>query len=150
MKFVWDMKEEEWNRFCNAVERGGYDDRYHGECIGFCRVGDICFDIMPWGEDIIRLGFECFCGGIDNDYGYSAQDALSSGKYNDKYEVPAELLYPYDEVGYDDFLGNYYMCNFEEFKKAAEKEFEDYIKANPSQYKEADLVAKANETLHVW
>lgn len=153
MKFVWEMSEKDWTEFCNAIERGYYDNVViaAGDYLGCCRVGDLCFDIRTWNDDeVVGLGYECFCGGVDSGYGYSAKEAMSNGNYKTKRDVPDELLYPYDEVGYDDFFEDYYSCSFDEFKRGAEKEFEEYIKRNANNYKEADLVNKANEELHVW
>jgi len=152
MKFVWEMNEKNWEEFANAVEREAFNVAYMaGEYLGCCRVGDLCFDIRAWnGGEWVGWGFELFCGGVDTCYGYSSADALATGKYKDKYEVPEELLYPYDEVAYGEFPNAYATYTMLEFQKAAEEIFEEFIKKQSKIYNKADLIAKANEELHEW
>lgn len=150
MNFVWDMNEKDWNKFTNAVKRNDLDLAYmEGEYLGCCRVGDLCFDIRAWsGGEWSGWGFELFCGGVDNGYGYSSREAMANGKYKDKYDVPDELLYPYDEVDYGEFPAEFASYSLAEFQSKAEPIFEELIRT--SNYDGADLLAKAEEPLHVW
>lgn len=153
MKFVWEMDEENWNKFTDALDRKAFDVAYMaGEYLGCCRVGDLCFDIRAWSPGgWSGWGFELFCGGVDMGYGYSAKEAMETHpEYKRKYDVPNELLYPYDEAGSGDFPDGFETYTLPEFQKAAEKVFEDFIEEQSMIYTEADLVDKANEELHVW
>ena len=150
MNFVWDMNEKDWNKFTNAVKRNDFDLAYmEGEYLGCCRVGDLCFDIRAWhGGEWAGWGFELFCGGVDSGYGYSSREAMANGKYKDKYDVPDELLYPYDEVDYGEFPAEFASYSLTEFQRKAEPIFEELIRT--SNYDGADLLAKAEEPLRVW
>lgn len=154
MKFVWNMEEKTWEEFANAIDRGAFDVAHMvGEYLGCCRVGDLCFDIRAWspGEFWNGWGFELFCGGVDTGYGYSSREAMEKNpQYKTKREVPDELLYPYDEVDYGEFPDGFETYTLQEFKKAAEKVFEAFIVSKSENYDSADLIAKANEPLHVW
>lgn len=146
-EFVWEMDNDLWNEFADAVDRGGMFD--NNETLGCCRVGDLCFDICTWGDDGLSLGFTLFCGGVDG-YGYSAAEAMESGEYNDKYDVPDALLYPYDEVEYDEFDPELRTVDIDYFKEAAEPIFTKFIVDNNASYNKANLLEKANKPLHVW
>lgn len=150
MNFVWDMNEKDWNKFTNAVKRNDLDLAYmEGEYLGCCRVGDLCFDIRAWhGGEWAGWGFELFCGGVDSGYGYSSKEAMATGKYKNKHDVPDELLYPYDEVDYGEFPNGFASYSLTEFQRKAEPIFEELIRT--SNYDGADLLAKAEEPLHVW
>lgn len=155
MKFAWDIDEEKWGAFAKAINEENFLAAYdEGDYIGCCRVGDLCFDIRAWnGGDWTGWGFELFCGGVDTGYGYSAREAMATGKYENKWEVPDELQYPYDEVDYGEFDMWYSepIPPFDEFKSKAERVFEEFIESHRDNYlSNADLVAKANEPLHVW
>lgn len=154
MNFVWDMNEETWNEFADAIDRKAFDVAHMlGEFLGCCRVGDLCLDIRAWNlaeDEWSGWGFELFCGGIDRGYGYSATDAMKTNPEWTKYTAPEELLYPYDEVCYGEFPAGFETYTLEEFQKAAEKVFEKFINDQNKIYGKADLIAKANEPLHVW
>ena len=154
MKFVWEMDEEKWEEFANALDREAFDVAHMvGEYLGCCRVGDLCFDIRAWspGEEWTGWGFELFCGGVEG-YGYSAKEAMENDSkyYSTKYDVPDELLYPYDEVNYGEFPAGFESYTANEFQKAAERVFEKFIEEQSIIYDNADLIAKANEPLHEW
>ena len=151
LNFNWDMDEKHWEEFANALDRKAHDVAHMvGEYLGCCRVGDLCFDIRAWspGEFWNGWGFELFCGGVDTGYGYSAEDALKTGKYESKWDVPAELQYPYDEVDYGEFPDGFSSYSLTEFQRKAEPIFEELIRT--SNYDGADLLAKAEEPLHIW
>lgn len=152
MKFVWEMNEEKWEKFADAIDRDAFDVAYmEGEFLGCCRTGDLCFDIRAWsGGEWAGWGFELFCGGVDTGYGYSQREALATGKYNHKWDVPEELVYPYDEVDYGEFPAGFSTYSLKEFQEKAEPIFEEFIKEKSEAYSEADLIVKANEPLHIW
>jgi len=154
MKFVWEMDEEKWEEFANALDRKAFEVAHMvGEYLGCCRVGDLCFDIRAWspGEFWNGWGFELFCGGVDTGYGYSAREAMKDHpEWKWKYEVPDKLLYPYDEVNYGEFPAGFESYSLKEFQEKAEPVFEEFIKEKSIIYDNADLIAKANEPLHEW
>ena len=157
MKFVWDMDEEKWEEFAEAIDRGAYDvAKWEGYFLGYCRVGDLCFDIRAWhcdsDEEWNGWGFELFVGGIDDETGgYSSGPAMDDNpEYKSKYDVPDELLYPYANVGYGEFEDWFTGYSLKEFQEAAEPIFEDFIIEQNGTYKKADLLAKANEPLNIW
>ena len=154
MKFVWEMDEEKWEEFANALDRKAFEVAHMvGEYLGCCRVGDLCFDVRAWspGEEWNGWGFELFCGGVDTGYGYSAKEAMETHpEWKWKYEVPDKLLYPYDEVNYGEFPAGFESYSLKEFRKKAESIFEEFIKEKSNIYDNADLIAKANEPLHEW
>ena len=150
MKFVWDIDEEKWSAFAKAINEENFLAAYdEGDYIGCCRVGDLCFDIRAWnGGEWTGWGFELFCGGVDSGYGYSSREAMATGKYKDKYDVPDELLYPYDEVDYGEFSAEFASYSLAEFQRKAEEVFKQFIA--DCNYDTVDLIVKANEPLHVW
>ena len=141
MKFYWDVDEGKWESFRNS----GTDD-----FLGYCRTGNLCFDIRSWWYDHSGFGFQLFCGGVDSGYGYSGEDAMKTGKYASKMDVPDELLYPYDEVEMGEFPQEFRSLSFDEFKRKAETVFETFINECWGWYNGADLLQKANEPLHIW
>lgn len=150
--YVWEMDEAQWKEFADAIDRRAFDVAYMaGEYLGCCRVGDLCFDIRSWdGGDWTGWGFELFCGGVDSGYGYSAKEAMESGGYVDKYCVPLELQYPYDEVEYGEFPEGFCSYTMTQFQREAEKIFELFIEECAAEYDKADLLRKADEALHLW
>lgn len=154
MKFYWEMNENTWENFADAIDRGAYQVAYmEGEYLGCCRVGELCFDVRAWsGGEWTGWGFELYCGGVDSGYGYSGKEAMENNSkyYITKWDVPDELLYPYDEVDYGEFPDGFETYTLEEFQKEAERVFEEFIKEANKSYGEADLIAKANEPLHEW
>lgn len=138
MKFVWDLSEEDWNKYPELMERQIESDP-DGivnpiGVLGCCHVGDLCFDIRAWGEKgKYGLGYELFVGGVDNNYSETADGR------------------PYDMVDeYDEFPISVLKMECEDFKKLAEKIFEKFIIDVAPRYKLANLIDKANEELKVW
>lgn len=130
MRFVWDIKDNDWNEYRNLIKRCYENDSVINTAgvVGCCRVGDLVFDIRAWGEDIehCALGYELFVGGIDS--GYSE----------------TENGYPYDIVDeYGEFPINVINMKLDDFKKIAEPVFETFIKN--TKYELTDLMSKANE-----
>ena len=75
---------------------------------------------------------------------------MATGKYEMKWDVPDELQYPYDEVDYGEFPSGFETYSLAEFQREAEMVFEEFINSHANVYDGANLVAKANEPLHVW
>ena len=130
MEFVWDLNEEEWKNYgvdIRKVAESEPDGAVNtAGVVGCCRVGDLCFDLRAWGciteDEVPSLGFELYVGGVDTGY-----NETSEGR-------------PYDIV---DEYGEFPIAALDmplmKFKELAEETFE-----------KADLIAKANEPLHIW
>ena len=73
---------------------------------------------------------------------YSAQHRLGTQK---QHPDPCKR-----NSGYDDFPAGFEAYTLAEFQKAAEEVFKEFIKEQNKIYDKADLIAKANEELHVW
>lgn len=137
MKFVWDMEEKEWDRYpawINACVDGDGIVNTAG-VVGCCRVGNLVFDIRAWGQmpNKVGLGYELYVGGVDNGYNWTSDG------------------YPYDLVDdYGEFPIDVIEMDLKDFESMAEKVFEKFINDVATRYKHADLIAKANEPLHVW
>lgn len=124
------------------------DQSLDGDVIGQARTGDICFDLVLRTDphDRFFLGLDLYVGGIDDGYGYSAEDALLNGNYIYEHEVPAEELYPYTERdGCGGPLCNYSKLTFEELVEKLEAEMNEYIDDGDDTVKEA-----ANRPFHFW
>lgn len=133
-----------------------------GLTIGCARVGDVCFDINlrdyrneTGDSDDIYLACDLYVGGIDDGYGYSAEDALLTGNYIYKHQVPAEELYPYtyaEDCTCGGHLAEYIGADFDELVDALENEMNDalniYAQRSPDNRK---LLAEAiNRPFHFW
>ena len=59
--------------------------------------------------------------GIDSGFGYSARDAMLTGKYKKKGDVPVEEMYPYDKIDIGTFDDSMIACDYDEFKEIAQK-----------------------------
>lgn len=120
--YTWSITEEKWNEYkANPV----VDD-----CIGNCRVGDLCFDIVlrGAGRDGTWLTYDCYVGGVDSGYGYTEDN------------------YPYDYVDGGEFDDDCRRMTFDEFKRLAQREITLFI--NEDKY--YGLADKANKPLHIW
>ena len=132
MTFVWDV--------INNTEPDMF-----GTLLYNCRVGDLCFDVFGRGNEGF---FELCCGGVDTGCGVSFADYMKDYPGVSKYDIPDEFGYPYDRVGRGDFPAGFDKLPIEEFRKRAEEIFADYIMT--AKYDNVNLVAKANEPLHIW
>ena len=122
MKFNWSIGSKEWEEFKAKVRN---KEQYADDCIGLVRTGDLCFDLIVAEDEnetaegckatLLTLEYNLYTGGIDTGYAYS------------KTETGEEYPYDYTEGG--DF-GNVFDMSFEEFKKLAEKEMQEYIIVN--------------------
>ena len=138
----WELSAVDWADYCavyeNDTERYAVDD-----VIGSFHIGELCFDICPPTEVLPKLSYVAYKGGEDTGYGYSAADALATGKYHSKNDVPADELYPYARLGDGTFCDSCIWMTYEDFKEYAEKEFSKAIKT-------ASLEADASKPLHIF
>ena len=146
MEFNWDeFTEKDYINYCNMETETAW--LHADECIGFIRVGEICCDLLlrQYNNDPndLTLTWDVYVGGVDTGYGYSAGDALATGKYKCHEDVPDEELYPYDYIGGGDFLDFNKSMTYTEFKKMAEDVVTKFI----VMFKLED---KANMKLHKW
>jgi hypothetical protein len=147
MKFNWSIGSKEWEEFKAKVRN---KEQYADDCIGLVRTGDLCFDLIVTEDEnetaegckatLLTLEYNLYTGGIDTGYAYS------------KTETGEEYPYDYTEGG--DF-GNVFDMSFEEFKKLAEKEMQEYIIVNNhyyyyKEYGYALLLCKADQPLNCW
>lgn len=134
MKFKWDLQPE-FQRY--KVNQHTYtNEEGDGEYVGSVRVGNLCFDIIDWGN---HLWFDLYVGGVDTGYGYGA----------DKY--------PYDYCDVASFSWNDDLTNVsdEDFKKELEEYIEEHINAMEGYVTDfkaipVSLIDKANEELKEW
>ena len=134
----------------STAKNEGTREQYADDCIGLVRTGDLCFDLIVAEDEnetaegckatLLTLEYNLYTGGIDTGYAYS------------KTETGEEYPYDYTEGG--DF-GNVFDMSFEEFKKLAEKEMQEYIIVNNhyyyyKEYGYALLLCKADQPLNCW
>lgn len=137
MKFLWMMSEKDYKDY--RKHQHEFDDKeIEGTYIGALRAGDLCFDILNWGN---HLWFDLYVGGVDTGYGYSSKEGFKG--------------YPYD------FCDSVSFCNktdvqnisFEDFKKMIGKFVQEHLAENSSydvKGKHIDLLKKANSKLKMW
>lgn len=139
MKFKWNFSEEIYEKYKRNQRNHDLADAY-GKFLGCIRTGNLCFDIMNYGNMDCGncLVFELYVGGVDTGYGY--------GKDN----------YPYDLCDVNDIENNEDLSNvkFEDFKKEMEEYLEEHIKALEGYVAfgniNVNLIDKANEPLKEW
>lgn len=137
MKFKWDLqpeftryKENQRNYKVNESEEGS------GEYIGCVRFGNLCYDIIDWGD---HLWFDLYVGGVNTGYGYGVDD----------------YAYDYcDTAGFkwcDDLTDG----SDDDFKRELESYIEEHIGAVEGYVTDVgaiqvNLIEKANEELREW
>lgn len=120
--------------------------------LGCVRVGDLCFDLCVWyvnGD--IDFGFDLYVGGVDDGYGYSSREAMKTGKYASKQEVPTEEQYPYTHFAGAGF-SNPQICwfaDYDKFVNYANNTFTEFI-IEEDQHTGLDLIGKARQPLRRW
>lgn len=124
-KYHWELKYK-WDEIVNA------DESLIDWIVGFCRIGNLCFDLTIRDYRLVNdnprlfLSYDLYVGGIDKGYGYSKDG------------------YPYNWEGGNDWsLESLKSYNFDEFKLMAEDEFRGFIKLS-------DREDEANKPLHIW
>lgn len=134
MKFKWNIADEHrWDRY---KKEQGEEESDSGNYIGSVRAGDLCFDILEWGN---HLWLDLYVGGVDTGYGYGADG------------------YPYD---FCDFLGFAWYdiirdTTDAEFKEQVEKHITEILKKNPEYTTDTrnikvNLIEKANMEMQEW
>lgn len=134
MKFKWNIADEHrWDRY---KKEQGEEESDSGNYIGSVRAGDLCFDILEWGN---HLWFDLYVGGVDTGYGYGADG------------------YPYD---FFDVLGFAWYDKIRdttdaEFKEQVEKHITEILKKNPEYTTDTrnikvNLIEKANMEMQEW
>ena len=117
------------------------------EFFGCVRAGEICVDLsVAFPENEAWLYFDVYVGGVDSGYGYSCREALATGKYANKRDVPVEEMYPYDEAdggAIEIFFGETY----DSFKSRLEPTLTEYF---DNSRHAANLADKASQPLHKW
>lgn len=139
MEIKWYLKEEEYEKYRKHQHEYEDGDDY-GDYIGSARVGNLCFDIINWGN---HLWFDLYVGGVDTGYGYSCRE-----EYKD---------YPYDYADscsfrWDDDVKN---ISLEEFQKELSEYIKEHIKTLEGYVTDVkamaiNLIDKANEELQLW
>lgn len=134
MKFKWNLQPE-FAKY-KAEQHTYKDEEGGGEYLGSVRTGNLCFDIIDWGN---HLWFDLYVGGVDTGYGYGT----------DKYP------YDYCDVAsfpwYDDLTN----VSGEDFKKELGEYIEEHINAMEGYVTDVkaipvNLIDKANEELKEW
>lgn len=147
MKFNWSIGSKEWEEFKAKVRN---KEQYADDCIGLVRTGDLCFDLIVAEDEndtaegckatLLSLEYNLYTGGIDTGYAYS------------KTETGEDYPYDYTEGG---AFENVFDMSFDEFKKLAESEMQEYITVNNHYYDYKEyghvlLLDKADQPLNCW
>lgn len=143
MIFNWDeFTEIDFVDYCSKIEN---EMLYADDYVGAIRIGEICCDFVlrELETGILTLTYDVYVGGVDTGYGYSARDALKTGKYTNKNDVPADELYPYNYADGGSFADSCISMTYDNFKRMAEDKISAYLIEN-------NLLEKANMELHKW
>ena len=143
MEFCWDeFTEEDFMKYKFDMQNGKL---VADDWVGNVRIGELCCDLVlrEYTEGELTLTYDVYVGGVDSGYGYSTREAMATGKYKDKYEVPDEEQYPYDYADGGDFDDSCVSLSYTHLKKMAEAKIADFIRLN-------NLQEKANAPLHKW
>lgn len=134
MKFKWNLQPE-FERY-KTNQRNYKQEEGSGEYVGSVRTGNLCFDIINWGN---HLWFDLYVGGVDTGYGYGADN------------------YPYDYCDVASFSWNDDLTDVSDdnFKRELEEYIEEHINANEGYVTDigatpVSLIDKANEDLKEW
>lgn len=135
MEFVWVLKEETFKEYKKRQRRSSHTEE--GSYIGAVRTGELCFDIMDYGN---HLWFDLYVGGVATRYGYSVDG-----------------YYPYDFCGEVSFKWEKELLNtsYESFKQEIEIFIQKYLSdrsyyiTDPCQIC-VNLIEKANNELRIW
>lgn len=78
MKFKWNLQPE-FERY-KKDQRSYKQEEGSGEYVGSVRVGNLCFDIIDWGN---HLWFDLYVGGVDTSYDATYKAIVK--RYKEKY-----------------------------------------------------------------
>lgn len=137
MKFKWNLQPEfERYKRDQATFINNKNEEGNGEYVGCVRVGNLCFDIINWGD---HLWFDLYVGGVNTGYGYGVDD------------------YPYDFCDVAGFKWDDCLINTsdDDFKRELEEYIEEHINAVEGYVTDfkaipVSLTDKANEELKEW
>ena len=135
MEFKWNLQPE-FAEYKKNQKSYGKDDEGSGEYVGCARCGNLCFDIMDWGN---HLWFDLYVGGVDTGYGYGDDE------------------YPYDYCDVASFKWDADLTDTtdEVFESTVERYIEEHICAFGSYITDVkaitvSLIDKASERLREW
>ena len=153
MKFKWNLQPE-FQRY-KENQHTYTKESESGEYVGSVRVGNLCFDIMDWGN---HLWFDLYVGGVDTGYGYGA-DTTKGGSYTVGGPLDTPVTGKIEETGarsmtiedINKIIGVY----DDDFKKELEEYIEEHINAMEGYVTDfkaipVSLIDKANEELKEW
>lgn len=136
MELKWRLNEDEFERYKVNQHNPEYqlEGSGDGNYIGCVRCGELCYDILEWGN---HIWFDLYVGGVDTGYGY--------GKDN----------YPYDYCDVASFSFWYDVSNYsvKEFKNVLSAYIREELKTVVGYYvygEEVNLIEKANKELKEW
>ena len=139
MDILWFLKENEYEKYRKHQHEYTDGDDY-GDYIGSVRIGNLCFDIINWGN---HLWFDLYVGGVDTGYGYSDRNGFEN--------------YPYDYADACSFswYEDVYNVSLEEFEKDLSEYLEEHIEGLEGYVTDVgaipvSLIDKANEELQLW
>lgn len=139
MQIEWFLKETEYKKYRNnqikytkANEEGDY--------IGSVRVGELCFDIMDWGN---HLWFDLYVGNVNSGYGYSNRYGYKDYPYDYADTCSFKFDKNLKEIGFEDFKKE--LSEYIEVHITSTKEYVSYLRGL-----KIDLIKKANEKLNLW
>ncbi len=138
MEIKWFMEETNYEEYRkHQHEHDGHD--CDGEYIGSARMGNLCFDILNWGN---HLWFDLYVGGVDSGYGYSERDGYKG--------------YPYDYADVACFCTHEDISEmtFDQFKAVYTTHIEEHLSIlkeyTTDRAEKINLIDKANEELRLW
>lgn len=140
MEIKWFLKEEEYEKYRKHQHEYQDEDCAEGEYIGSARLGNLCFDILNWGN---HLWFDLYVGGVDTGYGYSDREGFK----NYPYDFADSVSFRWDE--------DVSEVSIEEFEKDLSEYIEEHINSYEGYVTDigampVDLIGKANENLQLW
>ena len=143
MNIKWFLEEKEYEKYKKYQHEYDYEDQDgsgEGEYIGSVRVGNLCFDILSWGN---HLWFDLYVGGVDSGYGYSDKENFKDYPY----DYADEISFRWDKDVSDTSLEEFQkeLSDYIENLIYSKKEYVSYFKGMT-----VDLIEKANEKLKLW
>ena len=143
MEIKWYLEEDEYENYRKHQHEYDFDDQDgsgEGNYIGSVRTGNLCYDILEWGN---HLWFDLYVGGVDTGYGYSDKE----GYKNYPYDYADSCSFRWDKdvskINIEEFKNE--LTQFIEKKLIYDKEYLSYLEV-----KKVNLIEKANEELKLW
>ena len=134
----WFLNENDYEDYRKNQKKPENTGDCEGEYIGSARIGNLCFDILNYGN---HLWFDLYVGGVDSGYGYSIKDEYKN--------------YPYDfadsiSFKYEDDVSNIPLDDFKNKISSFIEEHLNKLKTYECKGQTIDLLSKANECLVLW